>query len=243
MTERQSDSRINAPRRATRAAGGFRPHCQSRTGLTYLSYCNGPHCWAGRRVWTPALSCMHASCPPRGCGSGWASASRFPRPRESLSVLSCLTGPSLPSSSQLLSVPSLHVATTAYGHVEQRLGPTQSDKTFPSALPPMLRATACLPSCIQLSWNPFYKALSAVRVQAVSFKSLRSWHQSPCLGTRVRGPYRPMGFQNKTSPVRLPPFSNRARLSCSTNLNITRLISQARDMKPAVGSPSSALLL
>lgn len=52
----------------------------------------------------------------------------------------------------------------------------------------------------------------------------------------VRGPHGPMDFQNKPSPVAYRLFSNRARLSCSTNLNITRLISQARDMKPAVGS-------
>lgn len=120
------------------------------------------------------------------CGSGWASASRFPRPKESVvPVLSCLTGPSLPSPSQLLSVPSLHVATTAYGprRTEARGDAVRQDISLSSSPDaPCHGVPAVDLSCVpQPSWDPFFTGavLSAVKVQAVvSFKSLRSWHQS-----------------------------------------------------------------
>lgn len=165
--------------------------------ITYLSCCNGPHCWAGL---DPSAGGLHACIMS---AEGVDQGGRVPlvsRARRSLWCRSCLA--SLAARSRpllsfcLFLLCALPLRLT--GHVEQRLGATQSDKTFPSALAPMLRATACLPSTCRLSRCRRY--LSRASGLGIS---------SPCPGTRVRGPYNgPLWISKKKKniPGRLPPF-------------------------------------
>lgn len=94
------------------------------------------------------------------------------------------------------------------------------------------RATACLPSTVVPPQPSSKLFLSTVVLQRPRASGLG------IIGTILAVH---MDIQNKPPTDGLPPFPNRTRLSCATNLNITRLISQARDLKPAVGSPSSVL--
>lgn len=196
-----------------------RPHFVAvQEGLTY---CNGPH---ARRVWTPACG-LHASCPPRAVDLGGriAPVSR-PLP---VSLLP-------PSPSQLLSV---LLCTLPLGLTAMSNSTRQSDKAWSllvlSFYPPKTgvprhacRRLSCLP---QPSSNLFLSTIVLQRPRASGLG----------IGATIFAVH--VDIQNKPPIDGLPPFPNRTRLSCATNLNITRLISQARDLKPAVGSPSSVL--
>lgn len=165
------------------------------------------------------------------------------RARRSLPCLSVSLLPPLPS--QLLSV-LLCTLPLGLTVMSNKPKPTQSDRDRSSAFPPALRQPgaqqigmpavdcACIP---QPSWNPFLSTVVEQRPRASGLGISRP------VQAGVRSIDTCLDIQNKSIRGGLPPFPNQTRLSCATNLNITRLISQARDMKPAVGSPSSVPLV
>lgn len=143
-----------------------------------------------------------------------------------MSSKSCAYGWAWP----FVSCPALHVATRAY-HANKTTRRSQTDRHLQFS--PALRQ----------DYAPQHAAVCC----ACSFHSagvlFRASREPPALAPAAQHRCSRAIFvdPSKTSARALPPFPNRTRLSCATNLNITPLISQARDMKPAVGSPSSVL--
>lgn len=197
-----------------------------------LTYCNGPH---ARRVWTPVrVACMHHVL--RELWIWVDELPSFPVPEGA-----CLSHCSLHLLSQLLSVLlcTMPLGLTAMSNSTRQSGnqewacPLLVFSFAPRRLACHgLPAVDCrlVPPPTQL--EPFFKHCRAT----TKTKSLRPWHQWYLCSRSVW-----MDIQNKPPVASTAISENRTRLSCATNLDITRLISQARDMKPAVGSPSSVL--
>lgn len=172
---------------------------------------NGPQTG---RVWTPnCVACMHY------VQQVWIWVDVGVRPyAEGVSHF--------PFPGQLLSC--VHVCTLPLGLISSTRNAVRSFSAFPRHSG-RLGATACRrrPSC---SCKIFLGPCQAVYTcRASSLGASRG----------VQGVLGPYGSQNNLRV--LPPFPNQTRLGCATNLNITPLISQARDLKPAVGLSSSVL--